>query len=92
MLAAFGTDEAIAAAAAGRPGTMSPRRGGAVITVSYVLATLAAIGFGYRLLVGPSLTDRVVGIDGLLLVGVTAIVAAGDGDRGGGVPAGRRSS
>ena len=45
-----------------------------MITVSYVLATLAAIGFGFRLLVGPSLTDRVVGIDGLLLTGVTAIV------------------
>jgi multicomponent Na+:H+ antiporter subunit F len=45
-----------------------------VITVSYVLATLAAVGFGYRLLVGPSLTDRVVGIDGMLLTGVAAIV------------------
>jgi multicomponent Na+:H+ antiporter subunit F len=45
-----------------------------VITVSYVLAALAALGFGLRLLVGPSLTDRVVGIDGLLLTGVAAIV------------------
>ena len=45
-----------------------------MITVSYVLATLAAIGFGFRLLVGPSLTDRVVGVDGMLLIGVAAIV------------------
>jgi multicomponent Na+:H+ antiporter subunit F len=45
-----------------------------VIAVSYVLAGLAALGFGLRLLVGPSLTDRVVGIDGLLLTGVAAIV------------------
>ena len=37
-----------------------------MITASYVLAALAAVG--------PSLTDRVIGIDGLLIVGVTAIV------------------
>jgi multicomponent Na+:H+ antiporter subunit F len=45
-----------------------------VITAGYVLLVLAALGFGYRLLTGPSLTDRVVGLDGLLLVGVSAIV------------------
>lgn len=45
-----------------------------MIVASYVLAGLAAVGFGYRLLAGPSLTDRVVGLDGLLVVGVTAIV------------------
>lgn len=45
-----------------------------MITISYVLVVLAALGFGLRLLVGPSLTDRVVGIDGLLLTGVAAIV------------------
>jgi multisubunit Na+/H+ antiporter MnhF subunit len=39
-----------------------------------VLVCLAALGFGYRLLAGPSLTDRVIGIDGLLIVGITAIV------------------
>jgi multisubunit Na+/H+ antiporter MnhF subunit len=44
-----------------------------VITASFVLVTLAGLGFGYRLLVGPSLTDRVVGLDGLLIVGVSAI-------------------
>jgi multisubunit Na+/H+ antiporter MnhF subunit len=45
-----------------------------VIVASYVLVCLAALGFGYRLLAGPSLTDRVIGIDGLLIVGITAIV------------------
>jgi multicomponent Na+:H+ antiporter subunit F len=45
-----------------------------VIGASYVLLALAALGFGYRLLAGPSLTDRVVGLDGMLVVGVSAIV------------------
>ena len=45
-----------------------------MIVASYVLVSLAALGFGYRLLAGPSLTDRVVGLDGLLVVGITAVV------------------
>jgi multicomponent Na+:H+ antiporter subunit F len=45
-----------------------------VIAASYVLTALAAVGFGYRLVAGPSLSDRVIGVDGLLIVGVTAIV------------------
>jgi multisubunit Na+/H+ antiporter MnhF subunit len=44
-----------------------------VITASLVVIALAGLGFGYRLLVGPSLTDRVVGLDGLLIVGVSAL-------------------
>jgi multisubunit Na+/H+ antiporter MnhF subunit len=44
-----------------------------VIAASFVLVALAGLGFGYRLLVGPSLTDRVVGMDGLLIVGVSTI-------------------
>ena len=44
-----------------------------MIAVSYVLVGLAALGFGVRLVVGPSLTDRVVGMDGLLIVGVSVI-------------------
>jgi multisubunit Na+/H+ antiporter MnhF subunit len=44
-----------------------------VITASFVLMVLAGMGFGYRLLVGPTLTDRVVGMDGLLVAGVSAI-------------------
>ena len=44
-----------------------------MITASLVVIALAGLGFGYRLLVGPSLTDRVVGLDGLLIVGVSAL-------------------
>ncbi len=44
-----------------------------MIAVSFVIVALAAVGFGYRLLLGPSLTDRVIGLDGLLVVGVSAI-------------------
>jgi multicomponent Na+:H+ antiporter subunit F len=44
-----------------------------VITASFVVLALAALGFGYRLLAGPSLADRVIGVDGLLVVGVSAI-------------------
>jgi multisubunit Na+/H+ antiporter MnhF subunit len=44
-----------------------------MITACYVLGVLAAAGFGYRLLAGPSLADRVIGLDGLLVVGVSAI-------------------
>lgn len=44
-----------------------------MITASFVVLALAALGFGYRLLAGPSLADRVIGVDGLLVVGVSAI-------------------
>jgi multicomponent Na+:H+ antiporter subunit F len=44
-----------------------------VITAGFVLVALAAVGFGYRLVAGPSLADRVVGMDGMLVVGVSAI-------------------
>lgn len=44
-----------------------------MITASFVVLALASLGFGYRLLAGPSLADRVIGIDGLLVVGVSAI-------------------
>ena len=40
---------------------------------AFVLLALAACGFGYRLVFGPSLTDRVVGIDGLIVVGVSCL-------------------
>ena len=53
-----------------------------MITAGLVLLTLAAAGFGFRLLAGPSLTDRVVGLDGLIVVGVSAITlrAMGTGE------------
>ena len=44
-----------------------------MIVASFVLISLAALGFGYRLLAGSTLTDRVVGMDGLLVAGVSAL-------------------
>jgi len=44
-----------------------------VTAAAFVVLALAAVGFGYRLVAGPSLTDRVVGVDGLLVVGVSAL-------------------
>lgn len=38
-----------------------------------MILTAAAVGFAYRLGVGPSLADRVIGLNGLLLVGMGAI-------------------
>ena len=40
---------------------------------TYVVLLAAAGCFGYRLARGPSLTDRVVALDGLLLTGVATI-------------------
>ena len=42
--------------------------------VAPVLLAIAATGFMYRLLRGPSLPDRVVGLDGLQSVVVIAII------------------
>jgi len=54
-----------------------------VINAGFVTLVLAALGFGYRLLAGPTLADRVVGLDGLLVVGVSAValraIATGEG-------------
>jgi multicomponent Na+:H+ antiporter subunit F len=44
-----------------------------VTTVAFVVLALAAVGFGYRLVAGPTLTDRVLGVDGLLVAGMSAI-------------------
>lgn len=54
-----------------------------MINAGFVTLVLAALGFGYRLLAGPTLADRVVGLDGLLVVGVSAValraMATGEG-------------
>jgi multicomponent Na+:H+ antiporter subunit F len=44
-----------------------------VITAVYVVLALAGACFLFRLLRGPSLTDRAIALDGLLVVGVSAI-------------------
>ena len=48
--------------------------GGVVIPATFALLALAFLGFAYRLLRGPSLADRVIAIDGLLVVGVSAVI------------------
>jgi multicomponent Na+:H+ antiporter subunit F len=45
-----------------------------MITAAFLLLTLAGAAFGYRMVVGPTLADRVVGVNGMLLCGMAAIV------------------
>jgi multicomponent Na+:H+ antiporter subunit F len=54
-----------------------------VIGATYIVLLLAFAGFAYRLLRGPTLADRVIAIDGMLVAGVsTVIVRAVDVQRG----------
>jgi multicomponent Na+:H+ antiporter subunit F len=54
-----------------------------VIGVAFVLLTIAAAAFMYRLLRGPSVPDRVVALDGLLsIVVIGIIVSAAASDSG----------
>jgi multisubunit Na+/H+ antiporter MnhF subunit len=46
-----------------------------VSTAVYMILVAATVLFGFRLAVGPSLADRVVGVNGMLLVGMVAIAA-----------------
>lgn len=48
-----------------------------MIPVALVLLVAAGIGFVVRLVRGPTLADRVIGLDGLLTVSVMAIAAYG---------------
>lgn len=45
-----------------------------MIAVTYTLLGAAFVCFGYRLLRGPTLPDRVVALDGMLVCGLGAIV------------------
>lgn len=44
-----------------------------MITASFIALGAAAVCFLIRLLIGPALSDRIVAIDGMLVVGVSAI-------------------
>jgi multisubunit Na+/H+ antiporter MnhF subunit len=46
-----------------------------VIAATFVVLVLAGALFGFRLLAGPSLADRVVALNGLLIVGMVGIAA-----------------
>lgn len=45
-----------------------------MIAATFAVLGLAFACFGYRLLRGPSLADRAIAIDGMLVVGLSAIV------------------
>ena len=45
-----------------------------MITAIFVLLIAAAAGFAYRLARGPSIIDRVIAVDGLVVTGVAVIV------------------
>jgi len=46
-----------------------------VITAALVVLVIAACGFTLRVVLGPSLPDRIVALDGLLTCTVLAIIA-----------------
>lgn len=54
-----------------------------MITAAVVLLGAAALCFAIRLIIGPRLSDRVMGLDGLVIVGVSAValraMSSGDG-------------
>ena len=45
-----------------------------MIAATYVVLGLAAALFAFRLLRGPSLSDRVIGIDGVIVTGMSLII------------------
>ena len=53
-----------------------------MITAAFVLLGIAVVGFSFRLVRGPSLADRIIAIDGLLLVviSILAVETARTGD------------
>jgi multicomponent Na+:H+ antiporter subunit F len=56
-----------------------------VNAVAMVMLSIGAAGFMYRLLRGPSLPDRVVGLDGLLSIVVIGIIVAAARSSSGGI-------
>jgi multicomponent Na+:H+ antiporter subunit F len=46
-----------------------------VIEAALAVLALAGVLFGCRMVIGPTLADRVVGVNGLLLTGMAAVVA-----------------
>ena len=77
--------------AAHRPRIRRVRPGGEepiVIEIAYVVLGLAAVLFAGRAIAGPSLSDRVIGIDGVIVSGMSIIIVnAMDTGRGAFLPA-----
>ncbi|MEM8618129.1 MAG: monovalent cation/H+ antiporter complex subunit F [Actinomycetota bacterium] len=45
-----------------------------LVVTAFVLLSIGVVGFVFRLLRGPTLADRVVGLDGVLSIVVIAII------------------
>ena len=59
-----------------------------MIEIAYVVLGLAAVLFAGRSIAGPSLSDRVIGIDGVIVSGMSIIIVnAMDTGRGAFLPA-----
>lgn len=59
-----------------------------MITAAYLVLVLAAVLFAVRAIAGPSIADRVIGIDGVIVAGLSLIVVnAVDTGRGAFLPA-----
>ena len=59
-----------------------------MIQAVFVILVISGAGFAFRLLRGPSLADRIIGLNGLLLVGMGALAMhASHTDRGAFLPA-----
>ena len=46
-----------------------------MIAATFVVLLLAGALFAFRMLIGPSLSDRVVALNGMLIVGMVALAA-----------------
>lgn len=44
-----------------------------MIAVAFALLAVAGIGFLFRLVIGPSLADRIIAVDGTLLIVISAL-------------------
>lgn len=53
--------------------------------IAMIMLSIGAAGFMYRLLRGPSLPDRVVGLDGVLSIVVIGIIVAAARSQSGGI-------
>lgn len=59
-----------------------------MIDLAFALLALAALAFGYRTISGPSLADRIIGVNGMLATGMAGVVVhASDTGNGAFLPA-----
>lgn len=49
--------------------------GAGVIAAAYLVLVLAGLGFAFRMVAGPTMADRIVAVNGIVVAGMSAIVA-----------------